>query len=320
MITYSDLYMGVIQERIAAIVTARSKLGELSQRELAKALGCSQTTVSYLLNGQRGLSEKWIEKFCRILNVTLSDLDKPEPPPRQPKPLREMGDKLKQLYESKSLALKYLDGLADLFLDLERRSIRTMRYDKLLDAVLRLCRDTLPSETLARKNSNVVTRNFGAQSERIAEPSETGGQEIRYTDSDAPRPIEKVRVPYYDAIPAGDPREMSAENNVWMEIVHSKAKETWFTLRVTGDSMSPDYLDGDIVLMDHASKPNNGDIVAALIDGSESTLKVFSRTGDEITLTPIEREHHSPRIFHASGVAVQGVLVEIVRRTVVRKR
>ena len=102
--------------------------------------------------------------------------------------------------------------------------------------------------------------------------------------------------------------------------VHSKVRESWYTLRVVGESMSPDFLDGDILLMDCAREPKNGDIVAALIDGQESTLKVYSRKGDEITLTPIETKRHFPRTFHASRVAIQGVLVEIVRRVPKRRR
>ena len=52
--------------------------------------------------------------------------------------------------------------------------------------------------------------------------------------------------------------------------------------------MSPEYLDGDIVLMDYAMQPRDGGVVAALIDGAESTLKTCSRKDDEITLAPIE--------------------------------
>jgi repressor LexA len=87
-----------------------------------------------------------------------------------------------------------------------------------------------------------------------------------------------------------------------------------------GDSMSPDFLDGDIVMMDYAQEPRNGDIVAALIDGHESTLKIYSRQGDEITLTPIETKRHAPRTFHASRITIQGVLIEIVRRIPKRSR
>ena len=84
--------------------------------------------------------------------------------------------------------------------------------------------------------------------------------------------------------------------------------------------MSPDYLDGDIVLMDYALNPRDGDIVAVLIDGYESTVKVYSRKEDQITLSPIETKRHSPRTFHASRVTIQGVLVEIVRRIAKRQR
>ncbi|MBZ5500558.1 MAG: hypothetical protein LAP85_29560 [Acidobacteriia bacterium] len=69
-----------------------------------------------------------------------------------------------------------------------------------------------------------------------------------------------------------------------------------------------------------SSHRNPSDVVAALIYGSESTLKVYSRQGDEITLTPIETKHHAPRKFHASRITIQGVLLEIVRRSARRKR
>jgi SOS-response transcriptional repressor LexA len=80
------------------------------------------------------------------------------------------------------------------------------------------------------------------------------------------------------------------------------------------------YLDGSIVFMDYALQPRDGDVIAALIDGTESTLKIHSRQSDEITLTPIEIKRHSPRNFHASRVTIQGVLIEIVHRTTRRKR
>jgi SOS-response transcriptional repressor LexA len=78
--------------------------------------------------------------------------------------------------------------------------------------------------------------------------------------------------------------------------------------------MSPGYFDGDIVLMDYALQPCDGDIVAALIDGVECTLKTYSRQDDEINLTPMETKRHSPQTFHASRITIQGVLTEIVRR------
>jgi transcriptional regulator with XRE-family HTH domain len=96
--------MGKIQKAIADKIAERNKIGKLGQREMARALGCSQATVSYLLTGARGLSEKWIERFCDYLGITLGDLEKPTPPPpTEPKKLRDYMDKLKRLYEISSV-------------------------------------------------------------------------------------------------------------------------------------------------------------------------------------------------------------------------
>lgn len=67
-------------------------------------------------------------------------------------------------------------------------------------------------------------------------------------------------------------------------------------------------------------KPRDGDVVAALVDGIESMLKIYSRRNEDITLTPIETKRHSPRTFHVSRIKIQGGLIEIVPRTARRKR
>jgi SOS-response transcriptional repressor LexA len=247
--------------------------------------------VSALLKGERRLNEDWIEKFCFALGITFGDLEEPTPRIPQPRTLREYSEKLKRLYEISPVpAFRSISRAIDDWLE----AIEPMR---------------------AAKSKPAPTIEGFFESEHVEEESN-----INYMDSDAPRPMETFRVPHYDAIPAGNPREMSPEGQMWMDIVHSKGKDTWYTLRVMGDSMSPDYLDGDIVLMDYALQPRDGDIVAALIDGSESTLKIYSCQDDEITLTPIETKRHSPRTFHASRITIQGVLIEIVRRSARRKR
>ena len=72
--------------------------------------------------------------------------------------------------------------------------------------------------------------------------------------------------------------------------------------------------------MDYPLQPHDGGVVAALDDGTESTLKAYSRRGGEITLTPIETKRHSPRTFHTGRFKIQGVRMEIVRRSARRKR
>ncbi len=84
--------------------------------------------------------------------------------------------------------------------------------------------------------------------------------------------------------------------------------------------MLPEFRDGDIVLMDRNQAAQNGNIVAALIDGTEATFKVFDREGDEVILTPLNKKKYKPRRFHASRVTIQGVLVELVRRAAPQRR
>ena len=111
--------MGKIQKAIASKIEERKKIGKVSQREIARALGCSQVTVSHLLKGTRTLNEKWIERFCDYLGITLGDVEKPTPPPpKEPKKLRDYMDKLKRLYEITSVpAFKNISRNIDDWLD-----------------------------------------------------------------------------------------------------------------------------------------------------------------------------------------------------------
>jgi SOS-response transcriptional repressor LexA len=281
--------MGRIQKAIAAIYAEKQKLGKIRQQDLAKALGCSQATVSHIINGSRTLSEKWIESLCEQLDITLADIEQEKSHLLDTKELREAIEKLRDLYKTRpEVAFRNVDRSINDWLQV-LQSIQDFRRDS---------------------NANSI---------ELPEPARVEDPPVKYMNIDAPRPVDWVQVPYYDSIPAGDPREMSPESRT-RDIVHSDARDTWYTLRVSGDSMSPEYVNGDIVLMDYALEPHNGDVVAALIDGQDSTLKIYSRQGDEITLTPIETKQHTPRAFHASRVRIQGVAIEIVRRVVRRKK
>jgi SOS-response transcriptional repressor LexA len=283
--------MAKIQAVLRAIVENRKETQGLTQRKLAELMGAKPAMISSLLSGKRRLNVDWLDKFCSVLNISLGDFEKPTPAAPEPRILREYSEKLKRLYEiSPAPAFRSVSRAIDDWLEaLESTQAATLKPDTVID-------DFFESEHIEEESS------------------------INYVDSDAPRPVEIFRVPHYDAIPAGNPREMNPGGQMWMDIVHSKGKDTWYTLRVVGDSMSPDYLNGDIVLIDYALQPRDGEVVAALIDGTESTLKAYSRQGDEITLTPIETKRHSPRTFHASRITIQGVLIEIVRRSARRKR
>jgi repressor LexA len=83
-----------------------------------------------------------------------------------------------------------------------------------------------------------------------------------------------------------------------------------FVLRVAGDSMIEDgILDGDMVVVEKRDAAENGEIVVALIDGAEATLKRLQKNRDgTITLRPANRGI-PPMRYAAARVRVQGVVV-----------
>jgi repressor LexA len=87
-----------------------------------------------------------------------------------------------------------------------------------------------------------------------------------------------------------------------------------FVLRVDGESMiEAGILHGDMVIVESRNSARNGEIVVALIDNQEATLKTFLRNPDgSITLRPANRSM-APMRFTAERVAIQGVVVGQMR-------
>ena len=89
-----------------------------------------------------------------------------------------------------------------------------------------------------------------------------------------------------------------------------------FAVQVKGDSMiDAGILDGDTVIIEFRETANNGDIVVALVDESEATLKRFQRSngGKHIKLIP-ENSEMEPMVYEAGRVRIQGVLIGQLRR------
>jgi repressor LexA len=72
-------------------------------------------------------------------------------------------------------------------------------------------------------------------------------------------------------------------------------------------------LDGDYVIVENIKTANKGDIVVALVEGSETTLKRFYPEGDRVRLQPSNAEM-APLYFPAADVAVQGRVLGVLRR------
>jgi repressor LexA len=87
-----------------------------------------------------------------------------------------------------------------------------------------------------------------------------------------------------------------------------------YALEVTGDSMiNAGILDGDTVIIQEADSANTGEIVVALVDSQEATLKRLRRRGDSIALEAANPAYET-RLYGADRVRVQGKLVGLIRR------
>jgi repressor LexA len=83
-----------------------------------------------------------------------------------------------------------------------------------------------------------------------------------------------------------------------------------FALIVQGDSMTPLIREGAEVYVIQNTDYHNGDIVIALINEEDATVKRFYRYGDEIVLRP-ENTAYNEQIYRAREVLLQGKVVEI---------
>ena len=87
-----------------------------------------------------------------------------------------------------------------------------------------------------------------------------------------------------------------------------------YALEVKGDSMiNAGILDGDTVIIEKCGNADNGEIVVALIDSEEATLKRLRRRGDRIALEAANPRFET-RIYRPDQVTVQGKLIGLWRR------
>src|SRR5689334_3040035 len=124
-----------------------------------------------------------------------------------------------------------------------------------------------------------------------------------------------VDLPLYGRIAAGTPIEALRDQNSSVAIPGNLiGRGEHYALEVAGDSMvEAGILDGDTVVIQRSETAENGEIVVALIDNAEVTLKRLRRRGGSIALEPANKAYET-RIFGPERVKVQGRLVGLLRR------
>lgn len=130
-----------------------------------------------------------------------------------------------------------------------------------------------------------------------------------------------VRIPVLGPVPAGIPLEAIEDILDWEEIPASMCTggKEYFALEVRGDSMWPDYLPSDIIIVRKSPICNSGDVCVVYVNGYDATLKqVILGNDGSISIIP-KNQAYPPRTYSREEVmnlpiSIAGVVVELRRK------
>ena len=204
-----------------------------------------------------------------------------------------------------ALGLKSKSGVHRLISALEERGfIRRLPHRARALEILKLPGEAAAPrpEAVGREASNVVTANF-ARPRPL--PTSIGGS----------MGGGMAEIPLHGRIAAGTPIEALQNTDNMISVPPSMlGTGAHYALEISGDSMiEAGIYDGDTAIIRSCDTADNGEIVVALVDNEEATLKTLHKHGDQIALEPANRSH-STQLLSADRVRIQGRLVALMRR------
>lgn len=124
-----------------------------------------------------------------------------------------------------------------------------------------------------------------------------------------------VQLPLLGRIAAGTPIEALSDPSSYMDVPAGLvAGGEHFALEIVGDSMVEAGIhDGDMVIIRRSDTATSGEIVVALIEDSEATLKTFRREAGRVALEPANSAYET-RYFSTDKVRIQGRLTGLIRQ------
>lgn len=123
-----------------------------------------------------------------------------------------------------------------------------------------------------------------------------------------------VQLPLLGYVKAGQPIEAITEYNNMAVPSDLVRKGRHYVLMVKGDSMIEEHIrDGDFVIVKEQQAAENGEVVIALVGGTEVTIKKFYRENGSVRLQPANADLE-PIILPEESVAIQGIVVGILRK------
>jgi repressor LexA len=211
-----------------------------------------------------------------------------------------------------ALDLKSKSGIHRLITALEERGfLRRMEKRARALEIIKL------PENMAETLRPATTRS---QAQRMSPGHRTRGTTPDTRGAGSPRrPMGEaegaINVPLVGRIAAGTPIEALQQKIADVPVPSGMiGRGDHYALEVTGDSMiNAGILDGDTVIIQEADTANTGEIIVALVDNNEATLKRLRRRGDSIALEAANPAYET-RLYGADRVKVQGKLVGLIRR------
>jgi len=123
-----------------------------------------------------------------------------------------------------------------------------------------------------------------------------------------------IEIPLHGRIAAGTPIEALQGTEAFAVPAALLGPGEHYALEVSGDSMVEEgILDGDFALIRKVDTARDGEIVVALIDNEEATLKTYRREGRTIRLDPAN-SRYEPQRYDENRVRIQGRLAGLIRR------
>lgn len=158
------------------------------------------------------------------------------------------------------------------------------------------------------------------QQEQLSKLFDVSIDDLMHADLQRPtKAPSAVRIPILGRVPAGIPIEAITDVEGWEEIPQAMTTggREYFALRVTGDSMIPKYVDGDIIIVRIQPDCDSGQDCVAYVNGYDATLKRIIKREGLVILQPINPKYE-PLIYAADDpvnpVTIAGVVVEIRRK------
>ncbi|MET0095103.1 MAG: transcriptional repressor LexA [Sedimenticola sp.] len=147
----------------------------------------------------------------------------------------------------------------------------------------------------------------------LVEPMNNQRRGIRLVEEDAELPTEDA-LPMMGYIAAGQPIEAIDHQETVQVPEFLRTTRPCYVLQVRGDSMIDEgIMDGDHIVIEQRDSARNGEIVVALVDGSEATLKRIEQKQGAVILHPANPTME-PMTFSPDQVQIQGILVGQMRR------